>query len=206
MKIAVFGATGGLGQPFVKAALENDHEILAYVRSPEKITYQHEHLRVIVGDVFDKVKMTETLHGMDAVLISWRMRSQKIPLFSEGTQNVIEAMKAQNVKNLIVMSEYATGNHFRNFGFIMRVLTKLYIKMVKFQQNERDLQELAVLESGLEWIIIRIRGLTEKGAKECDITFEPKSKVGAVSYVTGAKKVLDLFEHPADYINKNVYF
>ena len=36
MKIGVFGATGGLGQQFLNKALEKGHEIIAYVRSPEK--------------------------------------------------------------------------------------------------------------------------------------------------------------------------
>jgi len=70
MKIAVFGATGGLGQQFLDKALAKGHEIIAYVRSPVKITYEHENLKVIVGDVFDKVKIIETLKDVDATFIS----------------------------------------------------------------------------------------------------------------------------------------
>ena len=93
MKIAVFGATGGLGLQLLDKALDKGHEIIAYVRSPEKITFEHENLKVIKGDVFDKEKISESLKGVDATFIAWRMRTQRIPLFSEGTKNVVDAMK-----------------------------------------------------------------------------------------------------------------
>jgi putative NADH-flavin reductase len=38
MRIALFGATGATGAHFLKLALEKDHEVVALVRSPEKIT------------------------------------------------------------------------------------------------------------------------------------------------------------------------
>lgn len=38
MKIAVFGATGGIGKFVVKHALEKGYEVNAYVRNPQKIT------------------------------------------------------------------------------------------------------------------------------------------------------------------------
>jgi len=34
MKIIVFGATGGVGQHVVKQALEEGHEVTAFVRTP----------------------------------------------------------------------------------------------------------------------------------------------------------------------------
>ncbi|MHA1145488.1 MAG: NAD(P)-dependent oxidoreductase [Candidatus Helarchaeota archaeon] len=207
MKIAVFGATGGLGQQFLKKALAKGHEIIAYVRSPKKITYSNDNLTVIEGDVFDKEKIIDSLRGTDAVLITWRMRSQKIPLFSEGTQNVIDAMKKNNVKRIIVISEYAYGEHYRNFGFIVRNFIKLYGTFAKFQQNERKQQDSIVRNSGLEWTIDRIRGLNNKESDEqLELTLEPKSKFKTIFRGTAAEKILHQFENPGDYLQKDIYF
>ena len=207
MKIAVFGATGGLGLQFLEKALANGHVIVAYVRSPEKITFKHEKLEVIKGDVFDKEKITESLKGADAAFISWRMRTQRIPLFSEGTQNVIDAMKANGMKRLIVMSEYAYGEHYKNFGFIMRVGTKIYEKTARFQIRERNKQDSIIYESGLDWTINRIRALNNKEKNnKLELTFEPKSKFKSIYRGTAAEKILEQLENPEDFIQKNVYF
>ena len=69
MKIVVFGATGGLGSTFLEVALANNHQIVAYARSPEKMTIEHENLEVVEGDVFDAEKITETLKGVDAIFM-----------------------------------------------------------------------------------------------------------------------------------------
>jgi putative NADH-flavin reductase len=53
MKIAIFGATGKVGQHLVDQALERGDEVTAFVRDPSsKLTMQrHERLKVVQGDV-----------------------------------------------------------------------------------------------------------------------------------------------------------
>ena len=207
MKIAVFGATGGLGQQLLEKALAKGHEIVAYVRSPEKITYENDRLEVIKGDVFDKEKITEVLKGVDATFITWRMGTQRIPLFSEGTQNVVDGMKANGIKRIIVMSEYAYGEHYRNFGLGARSFMKLYEKSARFQIGERKKQDSRIYESGLNWTINRIRGLNNNEKNnELELTFEPKSKMKFIYRGTAAEKIVYQFENPGDFIQKNVYF
>jgi putative NADH-flavin reductase len=207
MKFAVFGATGGLGLQFLEKALAKGHEIVAYVRSPEKITYEHENLKVIKGDVFDKQKIIDSLKGVDATFIIWRMRTQRIPLFSEGTQNVVDAMKENGIKRIILMSEYAYGKHYKNFGRLTRFFLKFYEKTARFQIRERNKQDSVIYNSGLDWTINRIRALSNKEKNtELELTFEPKSKFKAVYRGTAAEKIVHQFENPEDYLQKNVYF
>ena len=37
MKVVIFGASGGTGRELLKQALERDHQIIAFVRNPDKI-------------------------------------------------------------------------------------------------------------------------------------------------------------------------
>ncbi len=208
MKIAVFGATGNLGHKFLKISLEKGHSIIAYARSPEKIEFDDKNLEVIKGDVFDQEKITEILKNVDGVLICWRLRTQRIPLFSQGTQNVIEGMKKNGKKRLIVMSEYAYDNHFRNSGIITKIIFKVYGKFQTFQINERRQQDEIVHQSGLEWTINRIRMLTNKSSdKPLELTLEPKPKmIRAIYRGTAAEKIFNQFENPDDFIQKEFYF
>ena len=51
MKVLVIGATGGTGRCVVERALQSGHEVTAFARTPQKLTMQHERLRVAQGDV-----------------------------------------------------------------------------------------------------------------------------------------------------------
>ena len=49
-RIAILGASGGLGSQLLTLALEHDFEVRALVRSPEKITSANYNLTLIKGD------------------------------------------------------------------------------------------------------------------------------------------------------------
>ncbi|HWE25396.1 MAG TPA: NAD(P)H-binding protein [Myxococcales bacterium] len=49
-RIAILGASGGLGTQLVTCALEEGFEVSALVRDPEKITSANYNLTVIQGD------------------------------------------------------------------------------------------------------------------------------------------------------------
>lgn len=70
MKIAVFGATGGIGKFVVKHALEKGYEVNAYVRNPQKLQIENKNLKVFVGQVSDYDKIKETIAGCDDVIIA----------------------------------------------------------------------------------------------------------------------------------------
>ncbi len=58
MKIAVFGATGGIGKHIVSHALEKGYEVNAYVRNLSKMTHTHANLSIFEGQVSDYEKIS----------------------------------------------------------------------------------------------------------------------------------------------------
>ena len=68
MKIAILGATGLTGKQVVQQALDADHEVLAIVRTPEKMSIQHDHLTVVVGNIFNADDLKQHIEGVDAVI------------------------------------------------------------------------------------------------------------------------------------------
>ena len=207
MRIAVFGATGKLGQYFVKAALDKGHSIVAYARSPDKLKISHDSLEIIEGDIFDTDKITESLEGVDAVLTCLRLKAQRKPIFSQGTQTVIDAMKNQNVKRLILISEAAYGEHMRNFSWVTRVSFRVYGAFQKFQLNERRKQDTIVYESGLDWSVFRVRTLTNKSKnKLIETSLEPKKSFSGGSFRGHlAEEILNQLDNPEEYLQKNIY-
>ena len=207
MRIAVFGATGKLGHYFVKAALDKGHSIVAYARSPDKLKISHDSLEIIEGDIFDTDKITKSLQGVDTVLTCLRLKAQRKPIFSQGTQTVIDAMKNQNVKRLILISEAAYGEHMRNFGWVTRVSFRVYGAFQKFQLNERRKQDSIIYESELDWSVFRVRTLTNKSKKKpIKISFEPKKSFSGSSFRGNlAEEILHVLDKPEEYLQKNLY-
>lgn len=68
-KIGVFGANGTIGSRVVAEALSRGHEVTAVVRTPAKVSTDHENLTVSEGDVLDAASVAAAAKGQD-VLVS----------------------------------------------------------------------------------------------------------------------------------------
>jgi len=66
MKITIFGASGKTGSLLTDQALAAGYEVTAYVRTPGSIKQEHPKLKVIVGNMNDKLKLKEAISGADA--------------------------------------------------------------------------------------------------------------------------------------------
>jgi putative NADH-flavin reductase len=168
LKVAIFGATGGTGRIMVRKALERGHEITAAVRNPSALSGSYERLRVVKADVMHNQQALEAVvEDQDAVITSISIGNplkegrKPTTLFSEGTRNVIAAMKRQGVRRLVCLSSSAVEPDPAlgiSFGKIMRPLLfkEMYADMSRMEREVR--------ESGLDWIIVRPSTLTDDPA------------------------------------------
>ena len=158
MKIAIFGATGGTGKELVKQTLERGHEITALVRDPQKLSVSDQRVNIIKGDVLNKDDVSKTIQGSDAVLVALGVKPpSKAKVVGPGTKNIIDAMRAHNVKRLIVESAMFMDDAVRKNSFLISLLTKTFMKGL---YADKLVQESVVRESGLEWVIVRPVGLS----------------------------------------------
>jgi|SRR5437870_5845382 len=74
MRLFILGANGKTGTQLVDLALARNHQVTAFVRSPEKITRRHPNLQVLHGDPRNVHEMARVLPGHDAVLSALGVR------------------------------------------------------------------------------------------------------------------------------------
>ncbi|XP_054650416.1 flavin reductase (NADPH) [Dunckerocampus dactyliophorus] len=101
--VAIFGATGMTGQATVTLASAAGYNVTVLVRDPARLPTNHEASRVVVGDVLNMDDVKKTMEGQDAVIIVLGTRSDLSPttMMSEGTKNIVEAMKARGIRKVV---------------------------------------------------------------------------------------------------------
>ncbi|MGD9301710.1 MAG: SDR family NAD(P)-dependent oxidoreductase, partial [Desulfobacterales bacterium] len=66
MKILIIGANRGIGLQVLQQAIEKNHDITVLVRSPQKLTVEHERLVVMQGDICDRQAVSRAIKSQDA--------------------------------------------------------------------------------------------------------------------------------------------
>lgn len=172
-RILIIGATGGTGQELVRQALEQGYEVTAFVRSPSKLKIKHPKLKVSEGDVLDYDSVQQAVHGQDAVLSALGHHNYFYPtrILSEGTQNVLQAMKAEKVPRFICETSLGIGSSAGRLGLYYTFFTIPVILPFYFWDKTR--QEKIIAESDVKWCIVR-PGVLTKGAKTDSYHCGPK--------------------------------
>ncbi len=169
MKLAIFGASGQTGQILTGRALVERYSVTAVTRHPEVFHHQQERLKVMRGDVFDLSSVEHAVCGQDAVLSTLGIPFSKKPitLYSKGIAHIIQAMDRYQVRRLICVSSSTldpyTRYHDTGGGFIFEKFMKPLVMNVIGRTSYNDLQimENLVMNSHLDWTIIRPSGLFE---------------------------------------------
>jgi len=159
MKLVVFGATGKTGGEIVKQSLAQGYEVTAFVRDPSKLTLEHSDLKVTTGDIYDLSAVTQAIQSQDAVICSLGTSDLgKTTVRSEGTANIIKAMKEKHVQRLVVVSAMGVAESWSTLSFVNKLF---FATLLRGSQQDHEKQEVVVKESELDWTIMRPSGLTD---------------------------------------------
>jgi uncharacterized protein YbjT (DUF2867 family) len=155
MRILVIGATGGTGQQLLRKALDLGHEVTALVRKPKRLKIEHPRLRVVKGNVLDYASVESAMQGQNAVVCALGTKRFFFPTrtLSEGTRNILRAMKSCNAPRLICESSLGLGSSVGRLGLLFTFFVVPVILPFIFWDKIR--QEKLIEESDTDWLIVR---------------------------------------------------
>jgi putative NADH-flavin reductase len=160
MNLLIIGATRGIGRCLLEQALAAGHAVTALVRHPQRLAQNEERLRVIQGDILDPEAVERAVVGQEAVCITIGIGITLGPVqvFSQGTANVLAAMRRQNVRRLICITGIGAGDSQGHGGFFYdRIIHPLLLKTL---YADKDRQEALIRASDADWTIVRPGFLT----------------------------------------------
>jgi putative NADH-flavin reductase len=164
MKLLIIGASQGTGALTAKEALERGHAVTAFARSPERLGITHSQLTLLKGDFHRADSVSEAVRGQDAVILTaspthFKAFKENPNYFSQGTRYTVDAMQAQGVKRLVVLSAFGVGDSRQHASFFLdKILIPLFLKA---SYLDHDRQEKLVMASDLDWVIARPTRLTD---------------------------------------------
>jgi uncharacterized protein YbjT (DUF2867 family) len=180
MRIAVIGATLGVGLALVTQARQAGHNVTAVGRSlrpslaPDLVT--------VTGSIEDPEVARQAVDGADAV--AWCAGGhgfgpaflKRVDWVSRGTAVLVEAMRAAGVRRLAVVTGVGAGDSRGLGGFLhARILHPLALGAL---YADKDRQEALVRASGLDWTIVRPGFLVDD---------PPKRRYGVYTDLTGVE-------------------
>lgn len=157
--LLVIGASRGIGLETVKRALADGHRVRALARSAATIPLDQPNLEKIAGDALNPEIVVNALADADVVIQSLgenkgpQMLLSGTTLFSKATRNLIDAMRASEVRRLLAVTGLGAGDSRGHGGFLYDAI--IFPLLLKRVYDDKDVQEQMIKASGLEWTIVR---------------------------------------------------
>ena len=171
--IAVVGASGLTASECVYQALQNGDNVVGLTRNPSNLKIPKgsgganadkpltdPKLTMIGGDVTKKADVDKIFEqDIDGVIVALGGKTKDVgeTMLTDGTKNVIAAMKEKGVKRLVVVTSIGAGDSENQAPFFFKILMMTAMKKIFADKNA---QEKVVQDSGLEYCIVRPGGLT----------------------------------------------
>jgi putative NADH-flavin reductase len=161
MKLVVLGATGGIGLEIVRQAIEQNHEVTAFVRSPERLKPFADRIVVRQGDLLNSADLEKVLRGQDTILSGFGPRVPVAKTDANLLRNfaaaLTTAMPQAGVRRIIIVS---TAFLFRD-----SIMPPTYLFGRLFFPGvviDASAMEQTIMNSQLDWTIVRPPELTDK--------------------------------------------
>jgi putative NADH-flavin reductase len=161
-RLAILGSTGGTGRQLLAQALGVGMEVVALARQPDKLIDFRGAVTVVQGSVTDAETVQRVVAGSSAVLSALgQVQGSPADLLTTSSINIVEAMKRQSVKRLVVLTNTAVEDPSDRPPTAQRLLRAvLIIGNDKLTRDSKDAARV-ISDSGLDWTVVRAPILTD---------------------------------------------
>jgi putative NADH-flavin reductase len=197
MKVTIFGATGFSGQAILADSIKQGHEVTILVRDASKIPIKHQNLTIVEGNVLNPQTVASVLHHQEAVIqclgVSGKGDGKPTTFISDATKIIVDEMQNQKIKRLIAMSNVGAGNSIAfQPWFFTKIILPYFMKWLKVIIEDKNRMEPIIMNSNLDWTIVRCPNIVDKPAKgRCNTTLDGKGLKLSITLPDLSKFMID---------------
>jgi putative NADH-flavin reductase len=159
MRLVVFGASGKTGREVVRQALARGFNVTAFVRETARLPIAHTNLRLVAGEITDAQAVARALSGQSGVIsaLGAGVPLRHDPVVIDGVRTIARASEHASIERLIYLSFIGVGNSRDAAGFLLK---RLSATMLRHKVTDHEIKEAAVVDSFVDWTIVRAPTLT----------------------------------------------
>ena len=184
-RLAVFGGSGKTGRKLIAVALKKGVLVRALYRLGSEPN-QTPGLEIITGQLTEPGDIRRTIEGTDGAILVFGPRlgrhAHPEPFCAGATSRIIAEMKRLGIERLVCQTGAMAGGDTPNWSKMVRMFVARYRKQYPAINSDRDAQEVAIKESGLDWTLakpFRISGARGKG----HVRVAPAIRIGAFTSI-----------------------
>ncbi len=171
MKIAITGASGKTGFRIAEEALKQNYDVTLITRKGSLIPDSIKDCKKIELSIFDTKQLDKALKNIDTLIIATGARANidltgpaKVDAF--GVSKQVDSSIRSGIKRIVLVSSLCVGKLFHPLNLFGLILLC------------KQIGESKVINSGINWTIIRPGGLNEKedGIEKQSILYTEKDK------------------------------
>ena len=203
MKVIIFGATGFSGQAILANSIKQGHEVTILVRDASKIPIKYQNLTIVEGNVLNTQTVASVLHHQEAVIqclgVSGKGDGKPTTFISDATKIIVDEMQNKKIKRLIAMSNVGAGNSIAfQPWFFTKIILPYFMKWLKVIIEDKNRMEPIIMNSNLDWTIVRCPNIVDKPAKgRCNATLDGKGLKLSITLSDLSKFMVDKLKQTA---------
>ena len=185
MKVAVIGASGGVGRATVKSLLARSDRVVALSRHPASVGPPTEQLQLVAADARDPVLLAKSLVGCNAVVLTLGVGgtlmkpNTPLQICSQATRTLLPVMRGVGVKRLVVISSFGIGDTRNLVPFTTKLFTRFVLGT---RMSDKEAQEAEVKASTTDWTLVQpVRLVDEPPTHNYQVSTEGKVRKGTIS-------------------------
>jgi putative NADH-flavin reductase len=203
MKIAVIGASAGVGLEVVKQLIEAGDSVTTLSRTTDSIP-DSPHVTKVQGSALSEADVVRTIEGADSVLVTLGtgMSTKATGLYPKASRVLLKVLaNLPNKPPVIVLTGFGAGDSWDYNSFFMKWMFTLFLKEAYTEKTQME----QLISSGYSNSMFVRPGRLTNGAltQEYRVTasLDTSTKIGSVSRKDVAHFMVDQARNPT-YIGK----